>query len=547
MASDLDIQRHIDNAEYLKTQIEGEVTQIIADYIAVNDKWNTYLDDYLNANGGALAGTPSEQDKIDALTERLYYSDEASQSKFLNSLKSSVQERDNSRAQLQKQAQEVLQKEKELIEKNKTIIESLRDALQNDEKRQEELAQEIEILNNEIEANEEKIDERNARIGVLQAELADPAISDADKKAKNIELKNLRREIKDFTDKNSDLSSKAKSKTAEKDKIDINARKTKIDELNDKNKELEENLEINTRSFKSLNIEVNAPAGNADPQTQAQQGPAQDSNNAQAKGVAGVAAPAAAQTQTSMVKLSDREIANNMAREFRNARTTAEQRKVIDGYGYSDIASMMEYLGPIQKRKLRNVLREELNSKDIPADLNMLNGIPGIDTSALYDALFRDSTTRDMKSLSVDDLRTIQNAFDTFESQKSELVRNGTLSVAELKQLEDDFDKNVAHFVKYGALIDKGTIGGRMGAFFNIGGRKVVRNKLVNSMKDYTMGRQEEKAKKTMFANDIRTVLGQEVVEVPDVANQDRNRDTAYTNPMQDRSKSGKGSTSKER
>lgn len=68
--------------------------------------------------------------------------------------------------------------------------------------------------------------------------------------------------------------------------------------------------------------------------------------------------------QKSVVQLDDRERAKNMLKNLRHS-SSFEQEQMLDGMGYGDISTMIENLGPINRRKFRTILKNRAEAFDI--------------------------------------------------------------------------------------------------------------------------------------------------------------------------------------
>lgn len=77
--------------------------------------------------------------------------------------------------------------------------------------------------------------------------------------------------------------------------------------------------------------------------------------------------------------IDSKEAARNMLRNFRN---DSKQTEMLDGMGYGDIAAMIQYLGPLGRRQLRNILKNRAAEPGI--EINDLSNMTG-EINALKD------------------------------------------------------------------------------------------------------------------------------------------------------------------
>ena len=542
-----EVDKHISNVDSLMAEIgdltSGKVKDIVDNYENISIEWNNFLDDRIAEVGGTFSGT-TEQEKIDFLRDKTFYT---GKDDFLSKLQGQVVSDKSKKAELKKQAEEVLKNQHELIEKNNNIIKELNDALKADIQRREALSKEIAEKENEKKAIDSKKTERKKLIKKLGAEIKnlDP-VKDKDAiSAKREQIAEYEKEIVNFSDKQNDIQKDIDNKTAEKKKIVISNRQDKINELSDKNKDLQKHLDEN---YQDLNerfskdgmslekpgtaVEQNAPEPPASPaeEREDEEGTNEKTKTSNAPASGGTTQPA--EQKNALVKLSDKQIAMNMAKEFRESKTLEEQRKMINGYGYTDLAAMMPYLGLIERKKMFNAVREARNELIVPdqtefsTKIEQMTGDPSLGDK-WYDLLFAEGAPRDFKRLEVEELRDIQRAFETVNGQRNEIGKRAP-------ELLEYFDKNFAQFVKTGSLLERVKTGRIKGFFADMvnGKQKAVRDKLSGSMRDYTMARQDEKTNKQIYENSIRSLLGQEVKPITDPSVSDRS-DTRHESQLQ--------------
>ena len=542
-----EVDKHISNVDSLMTEIgdltSGKVKEIVDNYENISIEWNNFLDDRIAEVGGTFSGT-TEQEKIDFLRDKTFYT---GKDDFLSKLQGQVVSDKSKKAELKKQAEEVLKNQHELIEKNNNIIKELNDALKADIQRKEALSKEIAEKGNEKNAIDSKKTERKKLIKKLEAEIKnlDP-VKDKDAiSAKREQIAEYEKEIVNFSDKQNDIQKDIDNKTAEKGKIKIGKRQDKINELADKNKDLQKHLDenyqdLNERFSKDgmslekpgATVEKNTPEPPASPaeEREDKEGTNEKTKTSNAPASGGTTQPA--EQKNALVKLSDKQIAMNMAKEFRESKTLEEQRKMINGYGYTDLAAMMPYLGLIERKKMFNAVREARNELIVPdqaefsTKIEQMTGDPSLGDK-WYDLLFAEGAPRDFKRLEVEELRDIQRAFETVNGQRNEIGKRAP-------ELLEYFDKNFAQFVKTGSLLERVKTGRIKGFFADMvnGKQKAVRDKLSGSMRDYTMARQDEKTNKQIYENSIRSLLGQEVKPVTDPSVSDRS-DTRHESQLQ--------------
>lgn len=566
-----DIEKYTTDTQSLIDSIgdisNGSVHDIIDKYDQISKDWNSFLDDQGAKYGLTFDPKQTDQEKIDMISERSFY-DEKQDKGFLSSLQQQIKENESDKENLTRQAQELLDTQKQLVEKNNLLIEDLKrqfaqelqennelqnkiDSMQAEKDEKQQLKDKCEQLDSALEF---KINQKRAELSSIENELSklnpkDPEYqAKSDEKSKleseldglHDERSNNKKELADYDDAIKSLDADITSSTAQHNAKDHelngpDGKHDKINSLENKNKDLSKHLEENRRDFDAKGIAVNAPLTeqektqqqqqqtqqNPQAQTQQSQSQNQQTQKSQGKVVAG-AAPAQSQQaeeKTALTETTDKERAKRMCQEFREAKTTDERRKVIDGYGYTDIVAMSKYLNIFDRKRMFNTIREEIDSIDIPDkadfDANMAEILKNSDSKALqsldcYSLLFANNAARDFKSMSTEELRNIQNVFD-------EVNKSRNLIGKENPELLEYFDKNFAQFAKTGSLMEKvktGRIKGFFADMFN-GKQKAVRDKLTGSMRDYTQGIQNEKVNKAKYENSIRVALGQEVIEVP--------------------------------
>ena len=543
-----EVDKHISNVDSLMAEIgdltNGRVKEIVDNYENIAIEWNNFLDDRISEVGGTFSGT-TEQEKIDYLREKSFYGEK---DKFLSKLQGQVVSDNSKKAELKKQAEEVLKNQHELVEKNNNIIKELNEALKADIERKENLNKEIKENENEINAINEKMRERRGLIAELEGEIAtlDPDKDKGAISAKRKQISAYKKENVSLSDKINDIQKDIDNKKTESKKIIIGKRQDKINELSDKNKDLQKHLDEN---YKDLNerfskdgmslekpgteVEKTSPEAPTAPTEEREDGGENEktkSTTATAPVAGGTAQPIP--QNNALVKLTDKQIAMNMAKEFREAKTLDEQRNMINGYGYTDLAAMMPHLGLIERKKMFNAVREARDELIVPnqaefiTKIEQMTGNPALGND-WYNLLFANGAPRDFKSLEVEELRDIQRAIELVNSKRSEIGRQDS-------ELLEYFDKNFAQFVKTGSLMERVKTGRIKGFFADMvnGKQKAVRDKLSGSMRDYTMARQDEKVNKQIYENSIRSLLGQEVKPITDPSMLNRS-DTRHESQLQ--------------
>lgn len=542
-----EVDKHISNIDSLMTEIgdltNGRVKEIVDNYQNIAIEWDNFLNDRIAEVGGTFTGT-TEQEKIDYLREKSFYGEK---DKFLSKLQGQVESDNSKKAELKKQAEEVLKNQYELVEKNNNIIKDLNEALKADIERKENLNKEIKENENEIKAIDEKMRERRGLIAELEGEIStlDPDKDKAAIGAKRREIAAYKKENVSLSDKINDIQKDIDNKKAESKKIVIGKRQDKINDLADKNKDLQKHLDEN---YKDLNerfskdgmslekpgatVERTSPETPTPPAEEREDTGSENArNSSNTAPVAGGTAQSTPQNNA-LVKLTDKQIAMNMAKEFREAKTLDEQRNMINGYGYTDLAAMMPHLGLIERKKMFNAVREARDELIVPnqaefiTKIEQMTGDPALGGN-WYDLLFANGAPRDFKSLEVEELRDIQRAIELVNSKRSEIGRQDS-------ELLEYFDQNFAQFVKTGSLMERVKTGRIKGFFADMvkGKQKAVRDKLSGSMRDYTMARQNEKVNKQIYDNSIRSLLGQEVKPITDPSMLNRS-DTRHESQLQ--------------
>ncbi len=543
--------KYISNTDSLMSEIgdisTGNIKSIIDDYNDISAKWNDFLDDCISEVGGTFSGS-SEQEKIDYLREKNFYGDREN---FLSKLQGQVVSDNSKKMQLKSNAEEVLKKQHELVQKNDEAIKELSESLKLDLEKKATIQKEIDEKTNRQLAINDKIKARKAMITKLKGEIKalDPTKDQEVIKAKREKIAQYNDEIKDLGDKYNDLKAEITTKTKEKAKIVIGQRQNKIDELSTKNKELQKHMDDNYKDlnekFSKDGISIEKPGAEMGHEKveQAVDSPEEEKENEnksktdkEVKGSAVNSVPennsSPASQENAMVKLTDKQISMNLAKEFRESKTLDEQRKMINSYGYTDLVAMMPYLGLIERKRMFNVVREARDELIVPDEaefvtkIGQMTGDPSIGND-WYNLLFEQGTPRDFKRIDVEELRDIQRAIETINANRNEIAKQDP-------ELLEYFENNFAQFVKTGSLMERVKTGRIKGFFADMvkGKQKAVRDKLAGSMRDYTMARQDEKVEKLQYENSIRGLLGKDVKQVPDPSETNRG-DTRFESQVQ--------------
>lgn len=543
--------KYISNTDSLMSEIgdisTGNIKSIIDDYNDISAKWNDFLDDCISEVGGTFSGS-SEQEKIDYLREKNFYGDREN---FLSKLQGQVVSDNSKKMQLKRKAEEVLKRQQELVQKNAEAIKQLSESLKLDLEKKASIQKEIDEKTNRQSAINDKIRDRKAMITDLQDEIdaLDPTKDQEVIKAKRKKIAQYNDEIKDLGDKYNDLEAEITTKTKEKTKIVIGQRQNKIDELSTKNKELQKHMDDNYKDlnekFSKDGISIEKPGAEMGHEKveQAVDSPEEEKENEnksktdkEVKGSAVNSVPednsSPASQENAMVKLTDKQISMNLAKEFRESKTLDEQRKMINSYGYTDLVAMMPYLGLIERKRMFNVVREARDELIVPDEaefvtkIGQMTGDPSIGND-WYNLLFEQGTPRDFKRIDVEELRDIQRAIETINENRNEIAKQDP-------ELLEYFENNFAQFVKTGSLMERVKTGRIKGFFADMvkGKQKAVRDKLAGSMRDYTMARQDEKVEKLQYENSIRGLLGKDVKPVTDPSETNRG-DTRFESQPQ--------------
>lgn len=543
--------KYISNTDSLMSEIgdisTGNIKSIIDDYNDISAKWNDFLDDCISEVGGTFSGS-SEQEKIDYLKEKTFYGDREN---FLSKLQGQVVSDNSKKMQLKRKAEEVLKRQQELVQKNAEAIKQLSESLKLDLEKKASIQKEIDEKTNRQLAINGKISERKKMITKLKGEIKalDPTKDQEVIKAKREKIAQYNDEIKDLGDKYNDLKAEITTKTKEKAKIVIGQRQNKIDELSTKNKELQKHMDDNYKDlnekFSKDGISIEKPGAEMGHEKveQAVGSPEEEKENEnksktdkEVKGSAVNSVPennsSPASQENAMVKLTDKQISMNLAKEFRESKTLDEQRKMINGYGYTDLVAMMPYLGLFERKKVFNAVREARDELIVPDEaefvtkIGQMTGDPSIGND-WYNLLFEQGVPRDFKRIDVEELRDIQRAIETINANRNEIAKQDP-------ELLEYFENNFAQFVKTGSLLERSKTGRIKGFLADMvkGKQKAVRDKLAGSMRDYTMARQDEKLEKLKYENSIRGLLGKDVKPVPDPSETNRG-DTRFESQVQ--------------
>lgn len=554
--------KYISNTDSLMSEIgdisTGNIKSIIDDYNDISAKWNDFLDDCISEVGGTFSGS-SEQEKIDYLREKNFYGDREN---FLSKLQGQVVSDNSKKMQLKRKAEEVLKRQQELVQKNAEAIKALSESLKLDLEKKASIQKEIDEKTNRQLAINDKISEREKMITKLEGEIKalDPTKDQEVIKAKREKIAQYNDEIKDLGDKYNDLKAEITTKIKEKAKIVIGQRQNKIDELSTKNKELQKHMDDNYKDlnekFSKDGISIEKPGAEMGHEKveQAVGSPEEEKENEnksktdkEVKGSAVNSVPennsSPASQENAMVKLTDKQISMNLAKEFRESKTLDEQRKMINGYGYTDLVAMMPYLGLFERKKVFNAVREARDELIVPDEaefvtkIGQMTGDPSVGND-WYNLLFEQGVPRDFKRIDVEELRDIQRAIETINANRNEIAKQDP-------ELLEYFENNFAQFVKTGSLLERSKTGRIKGFLADMvkGKQKAVRDKLAGSMRDYTMARQDEKLEKLKYENSIRGLLGKDVKPVPDPSETNRG-DTRFESQPQ---KLDKENTSRQR
>lgn len=543
--------KYISNTDSLMSEIgdisTGNIKSIIDDYNDISAKWNDFLDDCISEVGGTFSGS-SEQEKIDYLREKNFYGDREN---FLSKLQGQVVSDNSKKMQLKSKAEEVLKRQQELMKKNDEAIKALSESLKLDLEKKAAIQKEIDEKKNRQSAIKDKIQARKDMIEALNDEIdaLDPTKDQEAIKAKREKISQYNDEIKDLADEKNDLEAEITTKTKEKAKIVIGQRQNKIDELSTKNKELQKHMDDNYKDlnekFSKDGISIEKPGAEMGHEKveQAVDSPEEEKENEnksktdkEVKGSAVNSVPennsSPASQENAMVKLTDKQISMNLAKEFRESKTLDEQRKMINGYGYTDLVAMMPYLGLFERKKVFNAVREARDELIVPDEAEFVTKIGQMtgDNSIgnyWYNLLFEQGTPRDFKRIDVEELRDIQRAIETINANRNEIAKQDP-------ELLEYFENNFAQFVKTGSLLERSKTGRIKGFLADMvkGKQKAVRDKLAGSMRDYTMARQDEKLEKLKYENSIRGLLGKDVKPVSDPSETNRG-DTRFESQVQ--------------
>lgn len=508
----------------------GTVKTVVDNYKAINTNFNTFLDQYIKDSFGInMTAASKEDEKIKIIVQR---TSKDKQSDFISKLQDQVENRDAKRLELKAIAEDILKKQNALLEENKTLIEELEKSYKDDLTRAVEIGGFINDCQTEIDKMDGLNTQLNDEINDLNIE-----ISKLDPNLDKDEIQSLKNKIKEKKDQISqnkraklDKEKEKKNLEFEKNELYVSAdRAVRINDLKVKNEFLNRNygkniidmrelfgkdgINIQTPSMTHENGAPETPTNESNSQTQ---GNANSSRSNSAQSGSGNGVPTQNNNQsTSVANITDKQRAQNMAREYMETKTLEEQRNVIDKYGYTDLVAMMRELPYMGRKKMRDDLKYKMGSLVVPKRgefvnkyvAMMGNGKGNAYLGFVYDSLFKNGKVADFKKLDVYQIRSIQDMMDWFNKERDNLE-------AQDPKYVDFFEENFAKFVKMGTLIER-SHNSKIRQFFAdrflVTQRQAGRKNLAASMRDYTNATTDREISRQTFENNIRRALGQEV------------------------------------
>ncbi len=177
-----------------------------------------------------------------------------------------------------------------------------------------------------------------------------------------------------------------------------------------------------------------------------------------------------------------------------------EQKKLLDYYGYAQLADSVSNIGPFQRRKLSNILKSHLESS-IPDEndfKDVVNKIPaslGINADELYKALIDSNNTPiAFNKIDKQSLKNINEIVSHFNQNRD------NYSETEIKE----FEKNFMQFVKKGALLQKSKTGRIANMFSGLTRKSSEFTSLINSISSYTDRSGEKYENKELLRQSLR-------------------------------------------
>lgn len=539
------INAAISNTDNLMSRIgdfatnNSAVKTVVDNYSEINKEFNEFLDKYITDTLKVTTAPTTEDEKIKTIVQRTA---KDRQSDFISKLQDQVENRNAKRLELKTIAENILKEQNVLLEENKKIIEDLEKSYKEDIDRKNEIGKsindcttEITRLGSLISNLEGEITNLEKDIKQLEGEIAKSHDND-EIKAKKEEISNLRKEIKDKRNLISNHTDEKNAKEKEKSDLEYeknnlftdSSRQDKINELKNKNTELAKKYEKNSKDFINLfgkdGINIQTPSmthENGAPETPTNesnsqaQGNANSSRSNSAQSGFGNGVPTQNNNQsTSVANITDKQRAQNMAREYMETKTLEEQRNVIDKYGYTDLVAMMRELPYMGRKKMRDDLKYKMGALVVPPRDKfikvyeyMLGDGSELYVQNLYDSLFKNGKVADFKKLNVENIRNIQLMMEWFNNNRDKLEVEDPDSI-------EIFELTFAKFVKMGALIER-SHNSKIRQFFAdrflVTQRQAGRKNLAASMRDYTNATTDREISRQTFENNIRRALGQEV------------------------------------
>ena len=554
----------------------GRVKDTIDLYNKINQDFDTFIlgETYSTSDVSKFNGMTTEE-KLIKLAE-MY----SSNNEKRTALEEEFQKKEQRMNSLKEIANKILLNQSELINKNYSIIEDLEKKLKNDLAEKLKLEAEIELIDEELETSDKKITKRESEISSLEKEInslkavkaeieskelqlssleseletlknatpsddkeiakkegeistlsseitslksSNPSYYSVDKKEN--ELSTLRKEKRELEDRKIELDTSKTNKDIKIKKLDITNKEKKIEDLKEKNRELEEHLEKNhevlKNNLKDLDIEKTknerqqANQGNSQQQTQ---GNVEKGGKQQGGGAGGTVGDNKKTEEASLTNLSDREIADNMFRNYIQATTLEEKKNYLKWPEYKYLVETGRNIRGINRRKFYNSLKKTRNQLGRPNRdefkdkyIELMGEDKGEEWfNLLFDENGNARNFRGMgNSLSVDELRKVKEAVEEISSRRSELSSTNP-------ELLKYFDDNFVQFVQIDSLMEKTS---RRGPFKAVrdyigGGKGAICDDLSAQMKGYTEKRYNENIQKQNYTNSWREKLGRETVSI---------------------------------
>lgn len=350
----------------------------------------------------------------------------------------------------------------------------------NDNKSQDEinaLQTELNALNTKYSSNSLRIEEiNNTLLPDLQSKLSE---NERITEEKNILSNNLEN---DKNAKESELNNLP-------DEATYNAIISEMEQINnDLDKSLEKNIEDFVEKFDEVEIEFKVPSEDeiieeerVTPEEEKQENKDKKNNENPAPATENVAQNHVEENSNSMIPIDGTSEAKFRVDTFLNT-SFDEQKRMLDYYGYAQLADIVSNVGPFQRRKLTNTLEKHLENSiprqvDFVKVVDSIAGSLGINSMELFNSLVdEENNAVAYSNVNIDRLKEINKIVSYFYQNRD------NFSEEQIKE----FDTNFMQLVKNGALLQKAKTGRIANFFSGLTKRSTELKSILNSMSAYT-------------------------------------------------------------